>query len=312
MRASAQTKGSSARADTLFTTLTAPPTNAITAFAAPRTDTSARLNAYINPQGETLTYRFEVSEDEGASWQSLPDRTDVGETHKEIVVGEELTGLRPATEYRYRLAFAANHCNPAEPDEFCPAPGLPASERTLTTRSTAEIREANPPSGSCPNETIRQNQHSTYLLDCRGFELINNPDKGDQNVSVNEFAQANFTGPPATPDGENALWGVNGGAPGGNSANGAHFLAQRTGPTAAAPSGWRSSALEPSVGEQVGEGLRPYAPRAATPDLSRFIEEVTPPANSIGERFFVRLDRSGHRGVARPGLPRRKGLERST
>jgi hypothetical protein len=43
---------------------------------------------------------------------------------------------------------------------------------------------AEPPApGSCANEDIRQAQHTdSYLPDCRAMELVNQPDKGNQNV----------------------------------------------------------------------------------------------------------------------------------
>jgi len=57
-----------------FTTEAVAPTNITTAFAAPRTDTTARLNGRVNPQGEDLIYRFEWSDDGGTSWSVLPDQ----------------------------------------------------------------------------------------------------------------------------------------------------------------------------------------------------------------------------------------------
>src|SRR5689334_11544285 len=69
--------------------------------------------------------------------------------------------------------------------------------------------------GACPNEAVRSFQHSdVYLGECRALELVNNPDKGNQNA----LAQGTEMGdPPLTPDGGTALWSVTGGAPGGPS-----------------------------------------------------------------------------------------------
>ncbi len=57
-----------------FTTLPVPPSEVETAFAAPRTDSSARLNGRVNPEGETLSYYFEYSEDGGKTWIELAPR----------------------------------------------------------------------------------------------------------------------------------------------------------------------------------------------------------------------------------------------
>ena len=63
--------GGRAQADAAFTTEAVMPTEAALAFAAPRTDTSARINAYVNPEGEApLTYQFAYSTD-GTTWISL-------------------------------------------------------------------------------------------------------------------------------------------------------------------------------------------------------------------------------------------------
>ncbi len=60
-----------------FTTEPVPPDQVSTAFAAPRTDTTARLNGYVNPEGSTLFYRFEYSGDGGETWVALKDHEDI-------------------------------------------------------------------------------------------------------------------------------------------------------------------------------------------------------------------------------------------
>ena len=78
------------------------------AFAAPRTDISAWLNFYVNPEGEApLEYRFEYSTD-GANWIPLEDAVSETEARKQIVVAEKVSGLAPGTTYFYRLGFVKN------------------------------------------------------------------------------------------------------------------------------------------------------------------------------------------------------------
>jgi hypothetical protein len=212
-----------------LTTDAVPPTQVFTAFAAPRTDTTARLNGRVNPEGAPLTYRFEYSEDGGATWIARPDLENTSGVRKQIVVADELTGLSPSTTYEYRFV-AENSAGGASPQ---------GEEKSFTTRTTAEM---NPPA--------------------RGFELINNPDKGNQHARAEVIQETS----PISPDGEKVIWSVLGGAPGGNSGAGATFLAQRT------DTGWHSKSLIPPGKEQPGEGKAGgYALDATTPDLSAFI-----------------------------------------
>lgn len=161
--------------------------------AAPRLDTSARLNARVNPHGDKLKYRFEYSKDGGASWTPLGVEEDTGEGREQVVVGSELTGLDPSTSYRYRLGLLEDGAGPV---------ASLGGEEAFTTRTTAE---ATPPD--------------------LGIELVSNPDKGTQNALA--------TGPqsetsPISPDGDRALWTVLAGAPGSNSGTQAAFLAERS------------------------------------------------------------------------------------
>jgi DNA-binding beta-propeller fold protein YncE len=250
-----------------FETGLVPPTDALTAFAAPRTDTSARLNARVNPEGAALTYNFEYSADGGATWTALPDvvRAD-DDSRQPVIVSQELDGLSPDTVYRFRF-FAANGVGPADPQ---------GEELEFRTRPV-------PLDPACPNAEVRVRQHTGYLPDCRGIELVNNPDKGNQNLG--EVARE------ITPDGEQALWNVNGGAPGGPNGAGNFFRAERT------IAGWRSHALAPSAGQQLGEGSVAYVPLGMTPDFSRFILSATVPSR---DQALVRLDPNRNQEILVP------------
>ncbi len=213
-----------------FSTVAIPPSEVSTAFAAPRTDTTARINGRVNPEGQAdVTYHFEFSED-GSDWTALPDRESTVNANKQIVVADELIGLQPNTTYHYRLAAAENSGGPA---------ASTGAERTFTTRTTAE---ATPPQ--------------------RGIELVNSPDKGNQNA----VGAANLGGVRGmSSDGNRALWGVTGGAPGGVSGGPSFFLAER------GPDGWHSRSIVPPALQQVGGGRLSYRIQAITPDYSQFI-----------------------------------------
>jgi hypothetical protein len=247
--------GSSYSTVEVFETETVPPSEAQTAFVAPRLDTSVRLNARVNPQGVPVRFSFKISSDGGASWHATPVAEDGSDAREQIVVGEEVTGLAPSTTYMYRLATATNTAGAAG--------GVPGEARSFTTRSEAEIAEVDPPPGSCPNEEVRLNEGFAYLGECRGAELVNNPDKGDQNAYAHELFGDGAS--PLSSDGERVVWSVEGGAPGAYNGSSVSFLAKRT------PDGWRSQSLAPPPERQIGGGSMPYTLEDATPDLSRFL-----------------------------------------
>ncbi len=254
VRVIATNPGGSGKEDLTFTTLAIPPSEAAAAFAAPRTDTSARINARVNPNGETdLSYRFELSED-GATWTPLPIRTSTADAREPILVAEELTGLMPDTEYHYR--FQAEN-------EAGQAPSL-GTVRTFTTRTSAEVQAAESLPG-CPNADVRAAQQTEYLGSCRAVELVNNPDKGNQSPFV---AGPFGSSPVISADGEKVLWSVPAGAPEGPNGTEPQFLAER------GPGGWRSESVNPPVEEQVGGGELRYRLGAVTPDFRAFVFAV--------------------------------------
>jgi len=208
------------------------------AAAAPRLDTSAHINARVDPHGDVLAYRFEYREEGAVGWIPLGVQEDQSQAREQIVIGAGLGGLKPDTAYSYRLGLLE--------DSAGSAPSLGA-QGSFTTRSSAEAR---PP-------TI-------------GVELVNNPDKGDQNA----LARGPFNGTsPISADGSKALWTVTSGAPGSNSGTETSFLAERN------TGGWHSRSLVPPVAAQVGGGEFAYRLENATPDFSHFV--------SLAGRFDV-------------------------
>jgi hypothetical protein len=233
------------------------PSQVFTAFVAPRLDTSVRLNGYANPEGANsvhpLTYSFEYSGDGGATWTALPEQEYTGGAREQIVLGQELTGLTPSTTYSYRFN-AENDAGEA------PQGGV----KTFTTRTSAEV-----------------------LAPDRGVELVNSPDKGNQNV--NSVIEAGGGALPMLPDGEVALWNVLGGAPGGTASARNAFIAER------GAGGWSSRSLVPPAEEQVGEGDFLYEGQKVTPDFRHFVFSAGE-SNAFGSvpHTLVRLDRNQH------------------
>jgi hypothetical protein len=234
--------------------------------AAPRESTSARLNARVNPQGDALTYRFEYSADGGVTWIPLQAREEASEAREKIVIGEELGGLSPSTTYRYRLGSLEGSAGPAT--SF-------GGELEVTTRP-AEADDS-----ACPNALVRSEQHGQYLRHCRGFELVNNPDKGTQNALLGE----------SSPSGDKAFWVIPGGAPGSPSGTSSTFRAERT------ATGWVSAAIAPPAAQQLGGGTWNYLVEGATSDLSTII--AAPSNRNTEESALVRLGPGGTQEVLR-------------
>lgn len=261
--------GGSASADAVFSTDAVKPTEAKLAFAAPRTDTAARLNAYVNPEGETpLTYRFEYSTD-GVSWTVLPDRVSSIEAHRQIVLAQEATGLTPQTTYFYRLGLVTNEAGEV------PKTSLPA-KKAFTTRTTTEM--------TLPSNALGEPEK-------RGSELVNTPDKGNQHVIVLGFGSGSDV--PVAPDGNKMIWTLAGGAPEGTSGVYNAFLATRS------QTGWTSRGLLPPAEEQVGGGNLKYRADFASTDFTHFIFRTEgglfPGENP--QSTYVRLDANRHQEV---------------
>jgi hypothetical protein len=244
-----------------FETDAAPASELMLLAAAPRQDTSARLNAKVNPNGDILTYHFEYSADGGDTWIPLPSQEETSEARESIVIGEEVDGLKPGTTYRYRLGSLQTGAGPT---------GSLDGEMDFTTRA----QEPDP--SSCPNASIRSLQGSEYLHHCRAFELVNSADKGAQNALVGETSE----------DGEHALWVITGGAPGSPSGTSSTFRADRT------PTGWLSQPIAPPAAQQLGGGTWNYLVEATTADFSTIV--TAPSDRNSEESALVRLgsDRS--------------------
>jgi hypothetical protein len=229
--------GSATSAVSEFTTDVVRP-DVVTAFAAPRTETTARINARVNAEGAPLTYHFEYSDNAGSSWVVRPTHEDSSGSRDQFVVSDELTGLIPGKDYLYRVE-AENSAGEAAPQ---------GEIKEFTTRASGEM-----------------------ALPGRGIELVNNPDKGNQNVAAGAIS-LNGSGivfrngaQSFASDGNRAFWTAASGIPGGTAGVGNPFVATRT------ATGWHSENLLPPGGELEGGGDVSFTPVAATNDLSKFI-----------------------------------------
>jgi hypothetical protein len=231
-----------------FKTGTAAPI-VFTRFAAPRATTTARLNGYVNPRNEPTTFYFEWGPNDSYG-NSAPASEDgsAGSLGDQTLVSEELSGLQPGTTYHYRL-IAENSAGP-----------IAGEDQTFTTRTVAEMAEPR-----------------------RGIELVNPPDKSNQNPYGY-----------LTPTGDGVIWSVYTGGPQAPIGEGASFKTVRT------SSGWQSSNMVPPADQQLGDGELPYSLAGATDDYSEQLFQVGKSPNDGGEEppaSMVRIDRDGNQTV---------------
>jgi hypothetical protein len=149
------------------------------------TSSQATLHAEINPGGDPTTYRFQYMTD--AAYQSA-GKTFTGAIQTPVtnlagaadnvdhLAFANLSGLAPDTTYHYQ-ALAANSIASAEGDGHI---------RVFHTLPLVG-EEAD----SCPNASLRSEQHATFLPDCRAYEQVSPADKhGGQVVEQATRVQA--------------------------------------------------------------------------------------------------------------------------
>jgi hypothetical protein len=129
------------------------------------TDTSARLNAELNPNGLDATYQFQYVTDAAfkatgyASAATAPaSPVDIGSGTTDQPVAVDLTGLKPATKYHFRVT-ATNSAGSVSGN---------GTDETFTTYASAQ---------------------PTGLPDRRGYEIVTpvNKDDGDPYIRAGIF-----------------------------------------------------------------------------------------------------------------------------
>lgn len=147
-------------------------------------ETSATLQATVNPNGRKTEYHFEYISDAayqanpeaerfvGASQAPVPDAPITTQLTEDHAVSIQVGGLSPGITYHYRLV-ATNF--------FSPEGGTPGPERTFATY-------APPPNFSpCPNDAFRAGHPSAALPDCRAYEQVTPVDKNGADAGGEIF-----------------------------------------------------------------------------------------------------------------------------
>jgi WD40-like Beta Propeller Repeat len=272
--------GGSATAQTSFTTASSPPVLSGASHSHLR-DTSAQLDAMINPENEETEYHFEYvgqasfeaeGFDAAASVPVPPGSLSGGEAKE---VHEQLSGLAPETAYRYRL-LASNDTGDVE-----------SAVGTFTTYASAQVFEP------CPNDSeFRINHPSAALPDCRAYEQASPAHKNGSNAGATvAMSKASLNGDAVTF--ESAA-----GVPGGEGAqNFPYYLATRKGgqwstqgmlPAAsagpsAAVSGWSADLSQVFDEAKIGEEVAFLSRSSADGSLTQITPYIPPPA--VGYAF---------------------------
>lgn len=158
-----------------FTTAAVAP--ALSAITANPSYNEATLSGKINPDGAATNYHFEYGPTAAYGNSTAVGTIPAGNLPVKIT-GTAL-GLTPAVGYHYRLV-ASNSAGP-----------VASADGTFATVSEAAGPE------NCPNAAIRIEQDSTWLPDCRAFELVNPP-----GVDVGEVVRSIA----ASDNGEEVSW----------------------------------------------------------------------------------------------------------
>jgi hypothetical protein len=119
----------------------------------------ADLEARINPSGYSSTYRFEYGTTTAYGSTVPVPEGDLGSGDAFVEVSDHITGLEPGRTYHFRLV-ATNKWGSATSDD-------------TTFNFTPQ---------ECPNEHVRQQMKSSFLPDCRAYELVSPENAGGAQI----------------------------------------------------------------------------------------------------------------------------------
>jgi len=215
-----------------------------TTWASAVSSDSAKVSAQIDPNGFNTTYHFDYITE--AAYQAnggtfagalrSPAASEATLGLNPLPVSRNLAGLAAATTYRYR-AVAKNSD---------PAGSQNGPTRTFTTQPSGVA------AGTCSNAPVRAQQFSSYLADCRAYEMVSpvqknggqvDPPKGIADGGVLQAA----SGGRAITYGSTASFGSGQGAPGAS-----QYIATRT------ASGWATENITAPIAYNSEDGGVPY------------------------------------------------------
>ncbi len=129
--------------------------------------TGATLRATINPMEAATTYKFEYGLDSSYGASVPVPSAHLPAATTDQPVSQVLSGLRPGTTYHFRVVATSANGTITGPD------------RQLKTYA-GEAGGAD----ACLNADLRGLQSSSYLPDCRAYEMVSPVEKGSANIAA--------------------------------------------------------------------------------------------------------------------------------
>jgi hypothetical protein len=165
-----------------------------------------------------------------------------------------------------------------------------------------QVGAGNAIAAQCPNEQIRLDQNSTWLPDCRAFEMVTPVDKNGQDVGLPSSEFSNTAPAAVAADGQRLSYLSSNAFPGANEGTRDLWFAHRT------PSGWISAPGNNPPGPSSDVGwLVPQRPLGSSENqLAAGLEDSTTKTNPFAERnslWIVRADGSRVQFVASAVVP---------
>ncbi|MGA8744900.1 MAG: hypothetical protein WB507_03440, partial [Solirubrobacterales bacterium] len=233
--------------------------------SADLTKTTATLKGVVNPQEYETTCSFEygTSIDYGHTVPCPPaeglEEGHIGSGSTDVPVEVQLENLQVGFVYHFRLV---------------------ATNKWGTSSTEDHTFTFYPP--HCPNETLRQETNSSFLPDCRAYELVTPGNAGSVVLGPGGVPSSSYAENPT----RFAFFGVFGEIPGGESPNynGDIYIATRT------PSGWVTHYVGLRGDEHPAELLN----YLSSEDLEDTIDYVRPENEQLQETAPYAWDAEGN------------------
>jgi hypothetical protein len=213
---------------------------------------SATLVGTVNPLGlEITSCRFEYGTSL-AYGSSVPCHVDPGSGSSQVTVNADASALTPGAVYQYRLVAEDTNGSTQGSDMMFSVPGA---------------------SDSCANAATRSTQFSSYLPDCRAYEMASPVEKGTGGANIAVAARGE-TQSAVDGNGIKYFSGTAFGDSQGIEGRGAEYVSRR------AADGWTTHGVTPKMAALAYEIFAGPQYEAFSPDLSKGVLLAYKPVTS--------------------------------